>query len=66
MKTINTVAQELDTKLQAFVTEEAMTRIRVAAAVENRTQGQVLTDLVIRYLPPAPGKPFERTKSCTD
>ena len=63
---MNTVAQELDTKLQAIITEEAMTRIRVAAAVENRTQGQVLTDLVMRHLPPVPGKPYERTvKSCT-
>ena len=54
---MNTVAQELDTKLQALVTDEAMTRIRVAAAADNTTQGQVVTDLVMRYLPPAPRKP---------
>lgn len=42
---------EMDTLLQARVTDEVVDRIRVAAAVDNVSYGYVLTQLVMKYLP---------------
>lgn len=54
MQTMNTVAQDLNFKLQVTISEEAISRIRVAAAIMGVTQGQIVTDLVMEHLPPVP------------
>jgi hypothetical protein len=56
VETVNTVAQNLiaDTRLQVTVPEEVADRIRVAAAIEGKSQGQIVTDLVLGQLPAVP------------
>ena len=51
---METVTQPERERLNPFVTPETAHRVKVACAVQNKTQGEVIDELVMRHLPPVP------------
>ena len=53
METMETMETEERERLNPFVLPETAQRVKIACVVQGKTQGEIIDDLVMSYLPPA-------------